>query len=68
MPPDSTSAAKEPVSFIDTASMSGHITNILQLQTAYNAAKTAVTHNVNIVNGLAVEWAGFARANSVSLG
>ena len=52
-------------SFIATASMSGHITNIPQLQTAYNAAKAAVIH---YVKGLAVEWAGFARANSVSPG
>ncbi|PUU73955.1 hypothetical protein B9Z19DRAFT_1103711 [Tuber borchii] len=52
-------------SFIATASMSGHITNVPQLQTAYNAAKAAVIH---YVKGLAVEWAGFARANSVSPG
>jgi len=35
------------------------------LLTAYGAAKAAVIH---YVKGLAVEWAGFARANSVSLG
>jgi len=45
-------------SFIATASMSGHITITPELQ-------TAVTH---YVKGLAVEWAGFARANSVSPG
>lgn len=31
-------------SFIATASMSGHIVNIPQLQAAYNAAKSAVIH------------------------
>lgn len=31
-------------SFIATASMSGHIVNIPQLQAAYNAAKAAVSH------------------------
>jgi len=49
--------------FIATVCMSGHITNIPQLQTTYNAAKAEVIH---YVKGLAVEWAGFARANSVS--
>lgn len=31
-------------SFVATGSMSGHITNFPQLQTAYNAAKAAVVH------------------------
>lgn len=31
-------------SFIATASISGHITNIPQLQSPYNAAKAAVIH------------------------
>ena len=31
-------------SFIATASMSGHIANISQLQAAYNAAKASVIH------------------------
>jgi sorbose reductase len=31
-------------SFVATASMSGHIVNIPQMQTAYNAAKSAVIH------------------------
>ncbi|KAH8151094.1 uncharacterized protein LAJ45_04796 [Morchella importuna] len=52
-------------SFIATASMSGHIVNIPQLQTTYNAAKAAVIH---FCKGLAVEWAGFARVNTISPG
>jgi sorbose reductase len=52
-------------SFIATASMSGHIVNIPQLQAAYNASKAAVVH---LCKSLAVEWVGFARANSVSPG
>jgi sorbose reductase len=51
--------------FIATASMSGHIVNIPQLQAAYNAAKAGVIH---LVKSLAVEWVKFARANSVSPG
>jgi sorbose reductase len=51
--------------FVATASMSGHIVNIPQLQAAYNAAKAGVIH---LVRSLAVEWVGFARANSVSPG
>jgi sorbose reductase len=51
--------------FIATASMSGHIVNIPQLQAAYNAAKAGVIH---LVKSLAVEWVRFARANSVSPG
>ncbi|KAK0674023.1 putative sorbose reductase SOU1 [Cercophora samala] len=52
-------------SFIATASMSGSIVNIPQLQTAYNASKAGVIH---LVKSLAVEWVGFARANTVSPG
>ncbi|KAH9845627.1 L-xylulose reductase [Teratosphaeria destructans] len=52
-------------SFIATASMSGHIANIPQLQSAYNAAKAGVIH---LCRSLAVEWVKFARANSVSPG
>lgn len=52
-------------SFITTASMSGHIVNIPQLQSAYNAAKAGVMH---LTKCLAVEWVQFARANSVSPG
>lgn len=52
-------------SFIATASMSGHIVNIPQLQAAYNAAKAGVSH---LCKSLAVEWIKFARVNSVSPG
>ncbi|KAL7625143.1 Sorbose reductase sou1 [Parahypoxylon ruwenzoriense] len=52
-------------SFVCTASMSGHICNIPQMQTVYNASKAAVIH---ACKSLAVEWVGFARANSVSPG
>ena len=52
-------------SFVATASMSGHIVNIPQLQAAYNAAKAGVIH---LCKSLAVEWVGFARANTVSPG
>lgn len=52
-------------SFIATASMSGHIANIPQLQSAYNAAKAGVIH---LCRSLAVEWVKFARANSISPG
>ena len=45
--------------------MSGHIVNIPQLQATYNAAKAGVIH---LFRSLAVEWVGFARANSVSPG
>ncbi|KAI5294994.1 hypothetical protein KEM52_002655, partial [Ascosphaera acerosa] len=51
--------------FIATASMSGSIVNIPQLQTAYNASKASVMH---MIKSFAVEWAGLARANSVSPG
>ncbi|KAJ8054206.1 hypothetical protein LXG23DRAFT_55772 [Yarrowia lipolytica] len=52
-------------SFIFTASMSGHIVNIPQMQACYNAAKAALLH---LSRSLAVEWAGFARCNTVSPG
>ncbi|GAM86463.1 hypothetical protein ANO11243_044770 [Dothideomycetidae sp. 11243] len=52
-------------SFIATASMSGHIVNIPQLQAAYNAAKAGVIH---LCKSLAVEWVRFARVNTVSPG
>ena len=52
-------------SFVATASMSGHVVNVPQLQAAYNASKAAVVH---LCKSLAVEWVGFARANSVSPG
>ncbi|KAI1415301.1 short chain dehydrogenase [Hypoxylon sp. FL1857] len=52
-------------SFIATASMSGHIANIPQQQTVYNASKAAVIH---ACRSLAIEWVGFARANSISPG
>jgi sorbose reductase len=52
-------------SFIATASISGHIVNIPQMQSAYNAAKAAVIH---FCKSLAVEWALFARVNTVSPG
>ncbi|KAB8079725.1 hypothetical protein BDV29DRAFT_164247 [Aspergillus leporis] len=52
-------------SFVATASMSGHVVNIPQLQAAYNAAKAGVIH---LCKSLAVEWVRFARANTVSPG
>ncbi|KXT11510.1 hypothetical protein AC579_8510 [Pseudocercospora musae] len=52
-------------SFIATASMSGHIVNIPQLQAAYNAAKAGV---IQLCKSLAVEWVKFARVNSISPG
>ncbi|CAI5759369.1 unnamed protein product [Candida verbasci] len=52
-------------SFIITASMSGVIVNIPQLQAAYNAAKAGCIH---LAKSLAVEWGHFARVNSVSPG
>jgi len=52
-------------SFVATASMSGHIVNIPQLQATYNAAKAGVIH---LCKSLAVEWVGFARCNTVSPG
>jgi len=52
-------------SFVATASMSGHIVNIPQLQAAYNAAKAGI---IMLIKSLATEWVKFARANSVSPG
>ena len=52
-------------SFVATASMSGVIVNVPQLQAAYNAAKAGVIH---LCKSLAVEWVSYARANSVSPG
>ncbi|KAK3679711.1 Sorbose reductase sou1 [Recurvomyces mirabilis] len=52
-------------SFIATSSMSGHVANIPQLQSAYNAAKAGVRH---LCQSLAVEWVKFARVNSISPG
>jgi sorbose reductase len=52
-------------SFVATASMSGHIANIPQLQSAYNAAKAGVIH---LTRSFAVEWVKFARANTISPG
>ncbi|PWY90805.1 reductase with broad range of substrate specificity [Aspergillus heteromorphus CBS 117.55] len=52
-------------SFVATASMSGHIVNVPQMQSAYNAAKAAVIH---LSKSLAVEWVKFARSNTVSPG
>lgn len=52
-------------SLIITASMSGHIVNVPQLQAPYNAAKAACIH---LARSLAVEWAPFARVNSISPG
>lgn len=52
-------------SFIITASMSGHIANVPQFQAPYNAAKAACIH---LAKSLAIEWAPFARVNSISPG
>ncbi|EAZ63262.1 peroxisomal 2,4- dienoyl-CoA reductase and sorbitol utilization protein [Scheffersomyces stipitis CBS 6054] len=52
-------------SLVMTASMSAHIVNVPQLQAAYNAAKAGVLH---LGKSLAVEWAPFARVNTVSPG
>lgn len=52
-------------SFVATASMSGHIVNFPQMQACYNAAKAGVRH---LCASLAVEWAAFARVNSISPG
>ncbi|KAK9320849.1 hypothetical protein V1517DRAFT_328150 [Lipomyces orientalis] len=52
-------------SLIFTSSISALIVNIPQKQAAYNASKAAVTH---LAKSLAVEWASFARVNSVSPG
>lgn len=52
-------------SLIITASISAHINNVPNYQTCYNSAKAAAMH---MAKGLAVEFAGFARVNSVSPG
>jgi len=52
-------------SFVATASMSGHIVNVPHMQAAYNTSKAGLIH---LCKSLAVEWIGFARANSVSPG
>ncbi|KAL4939160.1 hypothetical protein BDV06DRAFT_41897 [Aspergillus oleicola] len=52
-------------SFVATASMSGHVMDLPQLQAAYNAAKSGVIH---LCKSLAIEWVKFARANTVSPG
>jgi sorbose reductase len=45
--------------------MSGHIVNVPNYQTCYNVAKAGCLH---LGKSLAVEWAGFARVNTVSPG
>lgn len=52
-------------SLVMTALMLAHIVNVPQLQAAYNVAKAGVLH---LAKSLAVEWAPFARVNSVSPG
>ncbi|KAG7193616.1 putative diacetyl reductase [(R)-acetoin forming] 2 [Scheffersomyces spartinae] len=52
-------------SLVMTASMSSHIVNVPNFQACYNAAKAAVRH---LGKSLAVEWAAFARVNSISPG
>lgn len=52
-------------SFIITASMSAHIVNVPQYKAAYNVSKAGALH---LSRSLAVEWASFARCNSVSPG
>ncbi|CAK7894599.1 sorbose reductase Sou1p [[Candida] anglica] len=52
-------------SLVMTASMSAHIVNVPQLQAGYNAAKAGVLH---LGKSLAIEWAAFARVNTVSPG
>ncbi|KAI1342060.1 sorbitol utilization protein SOU2 [Xylariaceae sp. FL0016] len=52
-------------SFISTASMSGHVVNVPQMQAVYNASKAAC---IVACKSFAIEWIGFARANSVSPG
>ncbi|KAG7662542.1 uncharacterized protein J8A68_003938 [[Candida] subhashii] len=52
-------------SMIITSSISAQIVNIPQSQSPYNAAKAAVKH---LAKSLAVEWAPFARVNTISPG
>lgn len=52
-------------SFIVTSSMSAHIANVPMNLTPYNVSKAAVKH---LAKSLAIEWAGFARVNSISPG
>jgi len=57
-------------SLIINASMSGHIVNVSDVKTdfqmaPYNTSKAAVIH---LAKNLAVEWAAFAKVNSVSEG
>lgn len=52
-------------SLVMTASMSAHIVNVPQLQAAYNVAKAGVLH---LGKSLAIEWAAFARVNTISPG
>lgn len=52
-------------SFVITSSMSGHIANFPQEQTAYNVAKSGCIH---MARSLANEWRDFARVNSISPG
>ena len=52
-------------SFIATSSMSGHIANIPNFQSPYNASKAAIRH---LVKSLSVECVRFARFNSISPG
>ncbi|KAL2884715.1 sorbitol utilization protein SOU2 [Ceratocystis lukuohia] len=52
-------------SFIVTASIAARIVTIPQLLAPYSASKAAV---VQLCKSLAVEWAGFARANSICPG
>lgn len=52
-------------SLVMTASMSSHIVNVPQYKAAYNVSKAGVLH---FSKSLAVEWAAFARVNTVSPG
>lgn len=52
-------------SLIMTASMSAHVINVPNFQACYNSAKAAVLH---LGRSLAIEWAPFARVNTISPG